>query len=215
MNRHIVVVFVAAVMLVSSGCAHNQELVKSNLRQRAIIESLSNEIDRLNADIERLAQSEDSLAQMKTELEMKLTEQMANGDLNVSMEDRGIVVTILNKILFEPGRSDLKSSAAAVLASLADTIHSLADDQMLYVEGHTDSDPIKYSKFRSNWELSVARSAEVVHYFIDSCKIDPEKLAICGYGQYHPVASNDTVEGKAKNRRVEIIISPLPRRVIS
>ena len=80
--------------------------------------------------------------------------------------------------------------------------------QAIFIEGHTDTDPIKYSGFKSNWELSTARATEVVHFFVNEMAIDARRLSAVGCGEFQPVASNDTSAGKSKNRRVEIIISP-------
>ncbi len=79
---------------------------------------------------------------------------------------------------------------------------------MVYVEGHTDNQPIRMSAWRSNWELSTARAMEVVHYFIEAGNLNPRRLAATGYGEFHPVADNGAPEGMSKNRRVEIIVSP-------
>ncbi|MBN1913294.1 MAG: OmpA family protein [Candidatus Omnitrophica bacterium] len=76
------------------------------------------------------------------------------------------------------------------------------------IEGHTDNVPIKHSGWKSNWELSTARSLSVLHYLADNKGISPERLSSIGYGEYHPVATNATSEGRKMNRRVEIIIMP-------
>lgn len=74
------------------------------------------------------------------------------------------------------------------------------------IEGHSDDIPIKNIRFHSNWELSAARAASVVTYLIDTSRMDPVLLAAAGYGQYHPIAKNDTPEGRALNRRVDIVV---------
>jgi len=76
------------------------------------------------------------------------------------------------------------------------------------IEGHTDSDPLKRTKnvYKSNWELSALRASNVLHYLVDSCRLDPKKLYIAGFGKHQPVASNKSKGGKKKNRRVEIVI---------
>ena len=91
---------------------------------------------------------------------------------------------------------------------VADVLNKNVPDSNVAIEGHTDTDPIKYSGWKSNWELSAARALAVLHYFIDDGSVAPERLSIGGYGQYRSVAPNDTVQNKRKNRRVEIIILP-------
>ena len=81
-------------------------------------------------------------------------------------------------------------------------------DETIRIEGHTDNDPIKRTKqlYQSNWELSAVRAATVLHYLIDNCHLDPEKLYLAGFGKFQPVASNKNKSGKKKNRRVEIVV---------
>ena len=81
-------------------------------------------------------------------------------------------------------------------------------DRNITIEGHTDNQPIKYSGWKSNWELSTARATSVLHYLIDKESVVPERLSATGYGEYRPVVTNDTKEDRQKNRRVEVIILP-------
>ncbi|MFC1809187.1 flagellar motor protein MotB [Candidatus Omnitrophota bacterium] len=197
------------------GCAQNRELIKSNARQRALIQSLSSEVERLQQELDKVSEMGAGLEQTKLELEEKLKAQVQQGDLAVTLDDRGVVVTILNKILFESGKTDIKESAKETLSLLSSSIRNLAEGQVVYIEGHTDSDPILKSGFKSNWELSTARATEVIHYVVDNFNVDPQMLVASGYGEFRAVASNATVEGKAKNRRVEVIISPKPRLYVT
>ena len=174
-------------------------------------QTLTNEINRLNQDVNSLSQSTSSLSQTKEDLERRLKDQINSGDLAIQMQGRGLVVTIANNILFDSGKTEVRSSAASTLNTLGDEINKLEASQVVFVEGHTDNDPIKHSNFKSNWELSTTRATEVIHYLVSNVGVDPSQLAASGFGEYRPVASNDTRQGKAKNRRVEIIISPLNR----
>lgn len=210
MDRKIrfVSIIALAFVLCVSGCAGNKELEKINKQQAASIVALNDEIARLNEELDALSRAKEELAHAKADLERKLKSELEKGDLEVSMEDRGLVVTLLDRILFDSGKAKLKESSLPTLNKLADILASKVKDNLIYVEGHTDNVPIKYSGWRSNWELSTTRATEVVHYFTDKGDIKPERLIACGYGEYHPVASNETAEGREKNRRVEIIISP-------
>lgn len=159
------------------------------------IQSLENEIDRLS--------------QIKAELEQKLK---GIEGVSLSMEDRGLVITLLNEVLFDSGKAKIKSDAFSLLDKVTSVITSKASDLNIGVEGHTDNVAIKYSGWKSNWELSSARATSVLHYLIDK-GVKPEKLAAIGYGEYRPVASNETKEGRQKNRRVEIVILPQLKKV--
>ena len=88
-------------------------------------------------------------------------------------------------------------------------------DLNIGIEGHTDNEPIEYSGWKSNWELSTARALSVLHYLADQEGIAPQRLSAVGYGEYKPVASNDTKEGRRLNRRVEIVILPKITKVDS
>ncbi len=185
------------------------DLERLNREQSATLESLSREIKRLNLEItELLAQSGTGLSQAKSGLEKGLQGELSRGELSLSVGDRGLVVTVLDRVLFDSGKAVLKPEARRTLQAVAKVLNSEAAGHSIYVEGHTDNQPIQRSGWRSNWELSMARAAEVVHYFAESCALAPQRLAATGYGEHQPVVSNDTPEGRDKNRRVEIVVSP-------
>jgi len=195
-------------LMTNSGCARQRELERMTRSQAATILSLNDEIARLNDEIAELTKSKDYLAKTQMLLQQRLKEELAKGDLTVAMNEKGLVVTVLNKILFDSGKTDLKSSSLNTLTKVGTVLNEQVPDQMIFVEGYTDNDPIVHSNFKSNWELSTARATEVIHYFIDKVGVNPERIVACGYGEFSPVASNDTAAGKQQNRRVEIVISP-------
>ena len=203
-------VFISLVFMavVITGCAGKRELAQMNERQSQMIYSLTDEINRLNNDVQHISKSADYLEKTKNLLQARLKEELEKGNLKVDVNEKGIVVTVLNKILFDSGKTDLKTSSMQTLGMVGSALVSDVPDQMIYVEGHTDNDPIVKSNFKSNWELSVLRATEVVHYFVENVAIDPRRIVAVGCGEHQPIASNDTREGKALNRRVEIIISP-------
>lgn len=201
-----------SILLTSSlflSCSHRPTpLELLNREQAATIQALSDEVKRLNEELEGLVSSREDLVKAKEELENKLREELTRGDLSVTMESRGVVVTVMDSILFDSGKTELKDSVKTTLDKLTDTLNHQVAENRVYVEGHTDNVPIRYSGWRSNWELSTARATEVVHYFVDEKNINPVRVAATGYGEYQPVADNGSEEGRLKNRRVEIIISP-------
>ncbi len=159
------------------------------------------------SDTERIRTLEeelDRLAAIKAELESKLTG--AQG-VSLSMEDRGLVVTFLDEVLFDSGKDKIKKEAFAVLDKVCGVIVAKASDLDIGVEGHTDNEPIKISGWKSNWELSTARANSVV-YYLQEKGVEPGRLAAIGYGEHRPLASNDAPEGRRRNRRVEIVILP-------
>lgn len=192
-----------------TGCASKDtDLDRLTREQSQTIQGLNREIERLNADLAEVSKSKDDLSRAKSELEKKLSGELGAGNMSLSMQDRGLVVTVLDRILFSSGQAELKENAKISLDKVADILNGKIRENMVYVEGHTDNDPIVRSGWRSNWELSMARAAEVLHYFVDSRALNPKRIAATGYGEFHPVSSNQTAAGKMKNRRVEIVISP-------
>lgn len=121
----------------------------------------------------------------------------------VKAQKRGLVITLPDIFLFNSGSAELNKDANKVLDKLAETLRKMGGK--ISIEGHTDNVPIQSEKIKSNWELSTLRALSVLQYLIDS-GIAPERLSATGFGEYQPIADNNTEEGKAKNRRVEIVI---------
>ena len=134
-----------------------------------------------------------------------LRQQGLEDTISARLEDRGVILEIRDNILFDSGKADIKPEAAEVLRKVAGIIRSVPNQ--IIVEGHTDNVPINTPRYPSNWELSVDRAVRVVRFLIANYHIAPERFLATGYGEYHPVADNSTVEGRARNRRVNIVIS--------
>lgn len=137
-----------------------------------------------------------------------MRQELAAGSTSLSMQSRGLVVTVLDRVLFDSGRAELKESSLPTLDKVITILTDRVQDNKVFIEGHTDNVPIRYSSWRSNWELSTARATEVIHYFVEERGLNPKRIAAVGYGEFNPIASNDSPEGREKNRRVEIVISP-------
>jgi chemotaxis protein MotB len=123
--------------------------------------------------------------------------------VNITRSDRGIEVEMKSKMLFESGSARLSRDALQVLRNVAEILRPLPNQ--ILVEGHTDNVPIRTIAFPSNWELSAARAASVVHLFTRQ-GVDSSRLAAIGYGEFRPVGDNETEEGRQKNRRVALIM---------
>lgn len=163
------------------------------------------------SDVNRIRELEKQLTELERArgiLEKSLSREIANEQVKLEMAERGLVVTFLAEIIFDSGKAKIKKPAMPVLDKVAHVIKTVVPDLNVGVEGHTDNAPIKYSRWKSNWELSTARATSVVHYFIDKKRIAPQRLAAIGYGEYRPVESNKAKDGRRKNRRVEIVIRP-------
>jgi chemotaxis protein MotB len=117
-----------------------------------------------------------------------------------------MVLQLPNDVLFDSGRAAVKQEGKATIQEVAAILKTIGDRQF-QIAGHTDNEPIRSSSYPSNWYLSTSRAIKVVEILIDE-GVDPKVLSACGYGEFDPVAPNDTAENKAKNRRIEIVIQP-------
>ena len=158
--------------------------------------------------IEKLSNQLDELSQAKRLLEERLGQEISDKQVKLQMMEKGLVITVVGDLLFDSGKAKIRQEAY----SLLDKVSAVLKDNMsgfnIGIEGYTDNVPIKHSSWKSNWELSTARSLSVLHFLVNEKGISPERLSAIGFGEYHPVASNDTREGKKLNRRVEIVIQP-------
>ncbi len=158
--------------------------------------------------IETLSRQLDELSQAKTMLEDKLSQEISDKQVKLQMLERGLVITVLGDVLFDSGKDKLRQECLSILKKISTVLKDTVPNLKVGIEGHTDNEPIKYSSWKSNWELSVARSVSVLHYLQEEALVNPKRLAAIGYGEYQPVAPNDNNEGRQLNRRVEIVILP-------
>jgi chemotaxis protein MotB len=162
------------------------------------------------SDIEKigeLSQEIDQLSKSKALLEERLANEIANKDVSLSMQDKGLVISFLSEVLFDSGKSDIRKEAYTSLDKVASVLLDSAAGMNVGVEGHTDNQPIKFSGWESNWDLSGNRAMSVLNYLIKK-GVEPGRMSFIGYGEHRPVASNASAEGRKKNRRVEIVILP-------
>lgn len=127
-----------------------------------------------------------------------------SGQISLIKDRRGTVIRIENSLAFETGQAEILPVFIEKLDKIADLIAALPNP--VQVEGHTDNIPIKTPAFPSNWELSTGRAMSIVRYFVDRHAMDPQRFSVAGYGEFRPIDTNDSPEGRAKNRRVEIVV---------
>ena len=141
------------------------------------------------------------------------------GAVLVSQDGRGIVISVREAGLFESGVESMTLTSWSILEGIGQILMSLPNQ--VRVEGHSDNQNVQ-GKFPSNWELSAARATSVLRWFIDRYHLDPQRFSAVGYGEFRPIAGNDTPEGRLRNRRVDIVIlseeaaskeAPIRRRV--
>ncbi len=127
-----------------------------------------------------------------------------NEELQSEVTERGLVIHILESALFDEGSAELKLKARDVLDLIAEQVKGRPNH--VRVEGHTDNRPIHTSVYPSNWELSSARATTVARYLIENHPIPPDRISALGYGEFRPIQPNSTVEGRSRNRRVDVVI---------
>ncbi|MEA4962757.1 Motility protein B [bioreactor metagenome] len=120
------------------------------------------------------------------------------------LDERGLLIRLLDATLFDSGRAEIKNEAKYIIEKISDVIKE--SGKSIRIEGHTDNVPINTGKYPSNWELSTARAVNVLKYLIELKDIEPWRLSAVGYGEYHPIDTNDAADGRQKNRRVDIMI---------
>jgi chemotaxis protein MotB len=128
----------------------------------------------------------------------------SNPPISVELQERGLVIRVLQSTLFRSGQAELLPEAKNTLGKIAEQIGDVPNQ--IRVEGYTDSLPIATSRYPSNWELSAARAAAVVRFLITEHNISPERISALGYGAFRPLVPNDTPQHRALNRRVDIVI---------
>jgi chemotaxis protein MotB len=193
---------------------------------RAMIQAANKRVGELEqtianheAEIGRLqkvtTEKEQEIARLRTtydSLVRDLKKEIEAGDIKVTQFRDLLTVNLVEKILFDSGRAEIKPRGLEILKRVGDILKGVPD-KVIRIEGHTDNVPIGAAlraRFPTNWELSTTRATVVARFLQDKVGLDPTRLSATGYGEYRSVAPNDSEEGRAQNRRIEIILAPLP-----
>jgi chemotaxis protein MotB len=145
-----------------------------------------------------------TIGEVKEQLKTLLKDEIAKHHVSLAEDSRGLTVSLAEAGFFEPGSAVMPPKALAVVDRIATTLRPQGYN--IRVEGHTDNTPIHTAQFPSNWELSTARATFLLQYLISSGNIPPQRMSAVGYGEYRPVAPNDDAEGRAANRRVDLVV---------
>ena len=170
------------------------------------------------ADLERFVQpmkgvltpiTNAPMKDIQADLEKALAPEIKRHVVEIKPTREGLVVSLREMGFYESGSALMRPSSRGAVDRLAAILGPRTES--LRIEGHTDNIPIHNSQYASNWELSTARASELIKLFVERYHFNPVRLSAAGYGEFHPVASNDTAEGRARNRRVDIVILNPPR----
>lgn len=179
-----------------------------------IKESLTTEVEDLSEENLKLQQEKDTLTELLLGTDENIDSSESFMDflesnnlldsVNIIEEERGLVIRFKDGVLFSSGEAGISQGGYELLNEIADKIQGIPN--LVVIEGFTDNVPIQTSDFPSNWELSVARAIGVARFMIDDMGIEEERISVSGFGEQRPIDTNDTDEGRANNRRIEITI---------
>jgi chemotaxis protein MotB len=193
--------------------ARSGELGKSIAELRQRVDALGSENIRLAqelADAQKAREEKvQELSSTYDQLVDKMKGEIAKGQVTISELKGKLTVNMVDAILFDSGKAEIKADGLVVLGKVIEILKSV-DDKAIRIEGHTDTLPISGSlaqRYPTNWELSAARAINVARY-LQKQAINPATLSAAGFGEFKPVADNATLEGRAKNRRIEIVLVP-------
>ncbi|MED4403700.1 flagellar motor protein MotB [Metabacillus fastidiosus] len=153
------------------------------------------------------AKEQEELKEVQQKINEYITNNNLNADLKTTLTDEGLLVTILNDIFFDSGKSFVRKKDEQLAREISELL-VMNPPRNIIISGHTDNIPISNSEFDSNWELSVMRAVNFMKIVMENDKLNSEHFSAKGFGEFKPVASNDTEAGRQKNRRVEVLILP-------
>jgi chemotaxis protein MotB len=156
-----------------------------------------------NSQSSRTVANEEQQLALKNQIQQALATEISSGGVAVRESGEGLVVSLREVGFFDTGSDKIKASSVTAFAKLAEILRQ--NGSYIRIEGHTDNVPIHNARFSSNWDLSTARATATIRLFIQY-QLNPERMAAAGYAEYHPVASNSSAEGRAQNRRVDLVI---------
>lgn len=154
-----------------------------------------------------LEQDFKELGEVREKIEAYIKEKGLSTRLETELTGKGLLLTIKEGVLYPSGSAEITENAEKMAAEIAELL--ITDlPRNIYIEGHTDNVPVQTDDYPSNWELSSERAINFMKILLENDKLDPRTFSATGYGEYRPITSNDTPEGRAENRRVEVLISP-------
>ena len=178
------------------------------MEENAIIEQAPN-LENLTEAQKAYLEDQEALKEIQGEVDNFIAVNELENNFATSMTDEGLLITIRDSILFDPGKANIKPEYMAVADELSQIL-TMDPARYIVITGHTDNVPQVGGNFNSNWELSVMRAVSLLEVILErNPSLDPRYFSAKGFGEYNPIATNDTVEGRAQNRRVEVLIQQL------
>lgn len=172
-------------------------------RQRKLLEAREKRL----AELEATLRAKDSITNAINELVKKALLGFNSDEISVEMKNGKVYVSLSDKLLFKSGSADVEEKGKQAIKKLSEVLNKNAEIDV-EIEGHTDNVPIKTARYEDNWDLSVHRATNIVRLLEQEYHVNAKRLTAAGKGEFVPKASNETAEGRAKNRRTEIVLSP-------
>ena len=192
-----------------------QEALESVKSEKSVLKSKFTRIEEEKKKIEEEKRRVEEERKRKeaefAELQASLQSEIEAKEITITELKGKLTVNLVDKILFDSGKANLKRDGKKVLAKIAELLLNRYPDRQIRVEGHTDDLPIGAAlkkQFPTNWHLSAARALTAVRYLQEKNRVDPKRLAAVGFGQYHPIDEGKTPKARARNRRIEIVLLP-------
>ncbi|WMT28056.1 flagellar motor protein MotB [Bacillus aerius] len=151
------------------------------------------------------------LTKVKKQVDSFIADKKLGSKLETKLTDEGLLITIEDSIFFDSGRAVIRSQDVPLAKEISKLL-VINPARDIVISGHTDNVPIRNSEFESNWYLSAIRAVNFLNILLENSNLDQENFSTKGYGEFKPIASNDTAEGRSKNRRVEVLILPIEKK---
>lgn len=181
--------------------------LKSKSNELEMKENMLLEREQRLKEMEKIISKQDSISNALNSIVKNALLGFKADELTVELKNGKVYVSMTDKLLFKSGSAAVEDKGKQAIKKLAEVLNK-NNDIDIAIEGHTDNVPIKTNLYKDNWDLSVARATSIVRMLNEEYTVNPKRLTASGKGEYFPVAANDNPEGKAKNRRTEIILSP-------
>ncbi len=177
---------------------------KDEAFETSVVESIQDEKNKKKEEQEKARAEVKDFKKIKESIASFLQEKGADEKVSMEITPRGLVISLKDTEFFDSGKAIVRPDSMLVLDNISAAIGQYSNS--VRIEGHTDNAPIKTSLFPSNWELSTARATNIVHYLVKTHALPPERLSAIGYGEFRPIADNNSEEGRKKNRRVDVVL---------
>lgn len=189
-----------------TGVSEYNDLIPPDNSQASVGKN-ENDSDKEEKAVQFAKHEQEELERIQMKINAYMMQKNLEGKFDISLTQEGLLLTIRDNVLFESGVADVRQEDLTTAKEISELL-VMDIPREIIISGHTDNVPIKNARFQSNWELSVMRAVNFMKIILENDALDPGLFSAKGFGEFQPIAANDNAEGKAKNRRVEVLILP-------